>query len=313
MFSSSSNTSPIPNSFNISSFDVNGLKMNGQTKIEQISSFFSLKHISFGGIVDTHLHPKQMKFLSKHISDYTVFSSDLDTSKQMLLMQCEITHICCLYSPPADGALRSDTIDLLLQQLISSKQADYTSVNLSDSLGTFHHNDQITRIDYVWSCPSSKALLLPLASSMDNIPDDELSQKNAFSLVLKYSILSTKNSIFEICSEIIDNFQGEKELAIALVKLLGPIDGNMRRLFTEPEERYMEEFIDYHYVQDEQNMHDEEVTVEQFNENYQNLVPSTESQLNRLKNELAITLRKECLTPTRNQECDCWILQIEEY
>ena len=160
----------------------------------------------------------------------------------------------------------------------------------------------------------------------DNIPDDELGQKNAFSLVLKYSILPNKNSIFEICSEIIDNFQGEKELAIALVKLLavlaipqpiilGPIDGNMRRLFTEPGEKYMEEFMDYYYVQDEQDMYneEEEVTVEQFNENYQNLAPSTESQLNRLKNELAITLCEECLTPTRNQECDCWILQIEEY
>ena len=158
----------------------------------------------------------------------------------------------------------------------------------------------------------------------DNIPDDELGQKNAFSLVLKYSILPTKNSIFEICSKIIDNFQGEKELAIALVKLLAvlaipqliilrPIDGIMRRLFTEPGEIYMEEFMDYYYVQDEQDTHNEEITVEQYNENYQNLAPSTESQLNRLKNELAITLCEECLTPTRNQECDCWILQIEEY
>ncbi|CAG8713568.1 17501_t:CDS:1, partial [Rhizophagus irregularis] len=87
-----------------------------------------------------------------------------------------------------------------------------------------------------------------------------------------------------------------------------------KRVGTEPGERYMEEFIDYYYVQDEQNTHDEEeVTVEQFNENYQNLMPSTKSQLNRLKNELAITLCKKCLMPTRNQECDCWILQIEEY
>ena len=158
----------------------------------------------------------------------------------------------------------------------------------------------------------------------DSIPDDELCQKNVFSLILKYSILPTKNSIFEICSEIIDNFQGEKELAIALVKLLAvlaipqpiilePIDGNMRRLFTKPGERYMEEFEGYYFTQDEQDTHNEEVTIEQFNENYQNLAPSTESQLNRLKNELAITLCEECLTPTRNQECDCWILQIEEY
>src|SRR6185369_15941376 len=83
LFSSSSNSTPLSNSFNISSFNVNGLKMYGQTKIEQISTFFSLKHISFGGIVDTHLSPKQMKFLSKRISSHTVFSSDLSTSRNI--------------------------------------------------------------------------------------------------------------------------------------------------------------------------------------------------------------------------------------
>ncbi|PKY31806.1 hypothetical protein RhiirB3_393586 [Rhizophagus irregularis] len=31
-------------------------------------------------------------------------------------------------------------------------------LNLSDSLGTFRHDDQITHIDYVWSCPILKGL-----------------------------------------------------------------------------------------------------------------------------------------------------------
>ncbi|CAB4443463.1 unnamed protein product [Rhizophagus irregularis] len=54
LFSNTSFNSPIPNSFNISSFNVNGLKTPGQGyfKIAQISSFFAQKHISFGGIVD---------------------------------------------------------------------------------------------------------------------------------------------------------------------------------------------------------------------------------------------------------------------
>ncbi|GET57866.1 RNA-directed DNA polymerase from mobile element jockey-like [Rhizophagus irregularis DAOM 181602=DAOM 197198] len=149
LFSSSSNTSPIPNSFNISSFNVNGLKMYGQTKLEEISSFFSLKHISFGGIVDTHLHPKQMKFLSKRLSNYTVFSSNLDTSKQILSSGNVKLRIFVIYiPPPAESVLRTDTIDLLIQQLILTKQADFTPINLSDSLGTFHRNDHITRVDY---------------------------------------------------------------------------------------------------------------------------------------------------------------------
>ncbi|EXX64472.1 hypothetical protein GLOIN_2v1786555 [Rhizophagus irregularis DAOM 181602=DAOM 197198] len=213
--------------------------MHGQTKIEQISSFFSLKHISFGGIVDTHLHPKQMKFLSKRISHYTVFSSDLDTSKQILssggvslfienpiashvqdfkfhssrLLSVDLyfkgnmkLRIFVVYiSPPAESAVRSDTIDLLIQQLVFTKQAgfyhavcgdfnmhldkyypvyfnqpqitskhihrllyhllshgyeNYIPINLFNSLGTFHRNDQITRVDYVWSCPLLKGFAL---------------------------------------------------------------------------------------------------------------------------------------------------------
>ncbi|CAB4421325.1 unnamed protein product [Rhizophagus irregularis] len=83
LFSNTSFNSPIPNSFNISSFNVNGHKTPGQGafKIDQISSFFSQKHISVGGIVDTHLSPKQMKFLSKRVRDYTSFHSDLDPQK----------------------------------------------------------------------------------------------------------------------------------------------------------------------------------------------------------------------------------------
>ncbi|EXX65661.1 hypothetical protein RirG_131140 [Rhizophagus irregularis DAOM 197198w] len=83
LFSPSFSTFPIPNSFNISSFNVNGLKTPGQGsfKMDQISSFFLQNHIFFGGIVDTHLSPKQMKFLSKRVCDYTFFHSDLDSTK----------------------------------------------------------------------------------------------------------------------------------------------------------------------------------------------------------------------------------------
>ncbi|GET54760.1 RNA-directed DNA polymerase from mobile element jockey-like [Rhizophagus irregularis DAOM 181602=DAOM 197198] len=189
LFSSPSNTSPIPNSFNISSFNVNGLKMHGQTKLEEISTFFSLKHISFGGIVDTHIHPKQMKFLSKRLSNYTVFSSNLDTSKQILssggvslfienslashvqdfkshssrLLSVDLyfkgnvkLRIFVIYiPPPAESVLRTDTIDLLIQQLILTKQAGFYH-----AVCTFHRNDHITCVDYVWSCPLLKGFAL---------------------------------------------------------------------------------------------------------------------------------------------------------
>ena len=235
-------SSPIPNSFNISSFNVNGLKMNGQTKIEQISNFFNLKHISFGGVVDTHLSHKQMKFLAKRLPNYTVFSSELDTSKtshnirssggvSLFIENSLASHVQDVVShssriltvdlyfkgnvklrlftvyilPTSDATLRSDTIDLLIQLLQSTTQSGFyhaicgdfnmhidkyysiyfnqpqvaskrvhrlffhllsrgyeeiVPVNSSDSLGTFHRDDQITRIDYVWSCPLLKAFAL---------------------------------------------------------------------------------------------------------------------------------------------------------
>ncbi|PKY35462.1 hypothetical protein RhiirB3_456288, partial [Rhizophagus irregularis] len=153
------NSSPIPNFFNISSFNVNGLRHNSQVKIEQISNFFNLKHISFGGIVDTHLSPKQIHFLSKRLPDYTVFLSDLDNTKQVKStggvslfiekslashVQDFVSHssrilsvdlyfkgnvklrIFVIYIPPvSDSKLRSDTIDLLLQLLVHTRQHNF--------------------------------------------------------------------------------------------------------------------------------------------------------------------------------------------
>ncbi|CAB4443106.1 unnamed protein product [Rhizophagus irregularis] len=215
--------------------------MYGQTKIEQLSTFFSLKHISFCGIVDTHLSPKQMKFLSKRISSHTVFSSNLDyfrnvnssggvslfientlashvqdfksISSRILSVDLYFKgnvklHIFVVYIPPsssADDSLRDDTIELLIKSIIDAKQANFyhaicgdfnmhldkfypifynqpqiaskrvhrlfyhlllhgyedcTPVNLSASLGTFRRDNQITRIDYVWSCPMLKGHML---------------------------------------------------------------------------------------------------------------------------------------------------------
>ncbi|GET58441.1 RNA-directed DNA polymerase from mobile element jockey-like [Rhizophagus irregularis DAOM 181602=DAOM 197198] len=233
------NSSPIPNSFNISSFNVNGLRHNSQIKFEQISNFFNLKHITFGGIVDTHLTPKRIHFLSKRLPNYTVFSSDIDKTKQVNStggvslfiekslashVQDFVSHssrilsvdlyfkgnvkfrIFVIYIPPiSDSKLRSETIDLLLQLLVQTKQQNFyhaicgdfnmhldtyypiyfnrpatasqrsyrllhhllshgyeetIPVNASDSLGTFHRDDQVTRIDYVWSCPMLKGFAL---------------------------------------------------------------------------------------------------------------------------------------------------------
>ncbi|PKK61544.1 hypothetical protein RhiirC2_791659 [Rhizophagus irregularis] len=208
------NSSPIFNSYNISSFNVNGFHYNSQI-------------------------PKQIHFLSKRLPNYTVFSSDLDNTKQVKStggvslfiekslashVQDFVSHssriltvdfyfkgnvklrIFVIYIPPiSDSKLRSNAIDLLLQLLVQTRQSNFYHaicgdfnmhldtyypiyfnrpstasqrayrllyhllshgyeetfpVNASDSLGIFHHNNQVTRIDYVWSCPMLKVSAL---------------------------------------------------------------------------------------------------------------------------------------------------------
>ncbi|GBB94895.1 hypothetical protein RclHR1_24350003 [Rhizophagus clarus] len=240
LFSSISPTPSPRNAFNISSFNINRLKTFSHNKIELLNEFFSLKHISFGGVVDTHLQPKQMHFLSKRLSKYTVFCSVLDTSQHVrssggvsLFIENSLAshvhtyfslssrllsvdlyfkghvklRIFVVYIPPTfDQSLRDETIDLLIRTLSDAKRlgfyyavcgdfnmhldqfypiffnqpqiaskrihrlfnfllsngyVDFTPVNFSSaSLGTFHHADIISRIDYVWSCPLLKLYLL---------------------------------------------------------------------------------------------------------------------------------------------------------
>ncbi|EXX73045.1 hypothetical protein RirG_063730 [Rhizophagus irregularis DAOM 197198w] len=168
--------------------------------MDHISSFFSHNHISFGGIVDTHLSPKQMKFLSKQVCDYTSFHSDLDSTKHGrssgdLFFKGNIKlRIFVVYIPPTnDLVLRYEVIDQLISlifqtssqnfhhaicgdfnmnlekfypiflhqpqvaakrihklfhYLLSHNYEDCTPLNLSSTLGTYHHLDTITRIDF---------------------------------------------------------------------------------------------------------------------------------------------------------------------
>ncbi|GBB95024.1 hypothetical protein RclHR1_24620003 [Rhizophagus clarus] len=195
--------------------------------------------VSFGGVVDTHLHPKQMHYLAKRPSNYTVFSSPLDTSQHvrssggisLFIKNPLASHVHTYTShssrllsvdlyfkgnvklrvfivyirPTSDQALHDVTIDLLIQALSDAKRfgfhhvvcgdfnmhldqfyhiffnqpqmaskrvhrlfnfllshgyVDFTPVNFSDSLGTYHRTGITSRIDYVWSCSLFKSYLL---------------------------------------------------------------------------------------------------------------------------------------------------------
>ncbi|PKK56497.1 hypothetical protein RhiirC2_799879 [Rhizophagus irregularis] len=56
--------------------------------------------------------------------------------------------------------IASKQIHRLFYHLLSHGYEDYTPINSSSSLGTFHCNDHITHIDYVWSCPLLKGFAL---------------------------------------------------------------------------------------------------------------------------------------------------------
>ncbi|GET63947.1 RNA-directed DNA polymerase from mobile element jockey-like isoform X1 [Rhizophagus irregularis DAOM 181602=DAOM 197198] len=172
----------LPYSFNISSFNVNGLKTPGQGsfKMDQISSFFLQNHISFGGIVDTHLSPKQMKFLSKRVCDYTSFHSDLDSTKHgrssggvsLFIHNSLATHVQ-FYQSHSSRILFVDLLHFL---------------NLSGTLGTYHHLDTITRIDFVWSCPLLRQYIL--TASIFDAHDLHISDHNPIITYFDVSLLS---------------------------------------------------------------------------------------------------------------------------
>ncbi|CAB4438704.1 unnamed protein product [Rhizophagus irregularis] len=56
--------------------------------------------------------------------------------------------------------IASKQIHRLFYHLLFHGYEDCTPVNLSASLGTFRRDNQITRVDYVWSCPMLKGHML---------------------------------------------------------------------------------------------------------------------------------------------------------
>ncbi|GET63255.1 hypothetical protein RIR_jg40805.t1 [Rhizophagus irregularis DAOM 181602=DAOM 197198] len=196
---SSSSTSPIPNSFNISSFNVNGLKTSGQGsfKIDQISSFFTQQYISFDGVVNTYLSPKQMKFLSKRIKDYSSFHSNLDSTKHgrssggvsLFIHNSLATHVQ-FYESHSSRILSvtNNRVHRLFYYLLSHNYEDCTPLNLSPTLSTYHHLDTITRIDFVWSCPLLRRYML--TASIFDAHDLHISDHNPIITYFDMSLLT---------------------------------------------------------------------------------------------------------------------------
>jgi hypothetical protein len=95
-------------------------------------------------------------------------------------------------------------------------------------------------------------------------------------------------------------------LAILQIQIFTLIDENIQRLFSNPGIRYREEFVIYYYTEEENEENESEkeecdIECEDFNENYhQELAPSKERQLEKLKNELVITFCEEYQMPIKN-------------
>ncbi|CAB4423749.1 unnamed protein product [Rhizophagus irregularis] len=117
LFSNSSSNSPIPNSFNISSFNVNGLKTPGQAITLDLDP---MKHgRSSGEFLSCNLWRFQYEF------------------RQIYIQQPQAA---------------SQRVHKLFYHLLSHNYEDCTPLNLTPTLGTYHHLDTVMRIDFVWSC-----------------------------------------------------------------------------------------------------------------------------------------------------------------
>jgi hypothetical protein len=101
------------------------------------------------------------------------------------------------------------------------------------------------------------------------MPEEDFNIRHSFLLLLKYTILLNNMSIFDRCTDIINNFQGEKELASTLLDFLAVlaipqiqiftfIDENIQRLFSNPGARYKEEFVIYYYTEEENKENESE-------------------------------------------------------
>src|ERR1044071_690868 len=149
-----------------------------------------------------------------------------------------------------------------------------------------------------------------------------------FTLRLILYILPRRNSFYRLITKVANKFIEHKSLECALVDMLvllskykvelklqqhHVIDNNFKRIFTEPEAIYQEEFSRYMYPNDyDSDDTDSEAEIEDFNEYYQTLATSKEEQLDRLEREIKMKLCDDCLMPHKEQACDCWLQEIEE-
>ncbi|PKY32593.1 hypothetical protein RhiirB3_450882 [Rhizophagus irregularis] len=79
-------------------------------------------------------------------------------------------------------------IHKLFHYLLSHNYEDYTPLNLSNTLGTYHHLDTITRIDFVWSCPLLCRYML--TSTIYDAHDFHISDHNPIITYFDASLLS---------------------------------------------------------------------------------------------------------------------------
>lgn len=146
-----------------------------------------------------------------------------------------------------------------------------------------------------------------------------------------HSFLPHRDSFGRRVLEVLKNFDQDNDLAYALIQMLRAChyikdrvrrniqtrypwgsrpNLNIRKLITEPEKKYANEF-DTYLIQENYSS-DSESDVESFNNINQGLAPTREEQLDRLTNELKIKLCEDCLYPNNGGGCDCWLQELGE-
>ena len=192
-----------------------------------------------------------------------------------------------------------------------------------------HHLEKVKR-KAIKACYQDNTMIVSGVESLLNVCkyNHDSGGHIYFTIMLINNILPRRNSFYELVAEITNNFIEHRKVAYALIDMLvllskykvelqlpqpRVIDNNFKRIFTEPEAIYREEFSRYMYPNDyASDDTDSEDEIEGFNEYYQILAPSKEEQLDRLERDIKMKLCDDCLMPYKDQACDCWLQEIGE-
>jgi exonuclease III len=138
-----------------------------------------------------YIPPTNDPILQNEVIDHLISLISLATSQDFYHAICgDLNMNLDKYYPiyiqqPQSAAQR---VHRLFYHLLSHNYEDCTPLNFSPTLGTYHHLDTVTHIDFVWSCPLLRRFML--TASIFDAHDMHISDHNPIITYFDASLLS---------------------------------------------------------------------------------------------------------------------------